>query len=843
MKRGLRYATCASVSLLALVATQSAFAQQLEEITVTARKVEENLMQVPLSISAVTAESIESAGIKDARELAAFTPGLFISYGVTTAASSRNLFFRGNSVDQGLSFIDGAPYAGQANPDLSSLERVEVLVGPQSAYFGRSTFTGAINYVTKDPSNEGFKGRVTAEVASYNSNNESISLEGPIVVDKLDFRITANHSYRGGQWTNGSDTSEKLGSAQKDSVTGIFVVTPNDKLRIKGLLEWSLDEYGPNASAALSGWGTSPSAQGVAPYVSRQLNCNLGGTFGAYWCGALPSAKGLASMDEPGKAKIISANNVVTPQIRRIMLDNALNLEPLLFDAHWLEKFGAKLLTTVAHLQVNYKTESGWTFNSNTALHRTKYQGLFAVDYRDATYVPNPFAVSGVTHLGGFGAVGSTAVLPTTSNTPSVAIPGYPGMNFFGWRFLGQTLTYDGSQEFRVTSPQEKRLRGSAGVNFFSRVSPGTVNFGMEPIAAGYGVAGNLTRNVAATPAIFGGVYYDFTDQLTVSAEGRYQWDSIRAQTNFIQGNNTPQPHLQNTFKSFSPRVSVDYKLTQDHMVYALWSVGYSPGGFNTGLIGQTAAIAGQLAALGTQLTFQQEKLENYEAGLKSTWLNGMARTTVDVYFQNWKNGQVANSQAVINAAGANTFVTVTQNVGLTKMSGVEFTGAIAVTENLTITGNYNYVHSNIRQYVYFPVGGRISAACAPQNGATCAVGKLFPQIPTGSTFAITPTFTAPLAGDWEYYVRGDWKHRGKVYMDFANVAWIPSSDTVDLHIGVKKENLGIEVYVSNLTNQQEFNNGEVSIDPSSANPGNTSEIRINLPQKRMFGLRANYSF
>src|SRR5439155_26384887 len=116
----------------------------LEEITVTARRVEENLMQVPLSITAVTAASIESAGIKDARDIAAYTPGLFISYSIAFQASARNLFFRGDSVDRGLIFIDGAPYGGQANPDLNSLERVEVLVGPQSAYFGRSTFTGAI---------------------------------------------------------------------------------------------------------------------------------------------------------------------------------------------------------------------------------------------------------------------------------------------------------------------------------------------------------------------------------------------------------------------------------------------------------------------------------------------------------------------------------------------------------------------------------------------------------------------------------------------------------------------------------------------------------------------------
>src|SRR5262249_61427 len=147
---------------------------------------------------------------------------------------------------------DGAPYGGTANPDLTSLDRVEVLVGPQSAYFGRSTFTGAINYVTKDPGDH-FKGRVTSEVSSYNSASASLALEGPIVADRLGVRISAVHQYRGGQWTNGSDTNDKFGSQQKDSVSGTIVLTPNDRFKAKVFLEYSLDQYGPQASAALSG--------------------------------------------------------------------------------------------------------------------------------------------------------------------------------------------------------------------------------------------------------------------------------------------------------------------------------------------------------------------------------------------------------------------------------------------------------------------------------------------------------------------------------------------------------------------------------------------------------------
>src|SRR5437868_2386682 len=100
MRREFLYATSILTGLTVLggLPLKSAHAQQaaqggLEEIVVTARKVEENLMQVPLSIVAVTSQALESAGIKDARDIAPYTPGLFISYSIAFQASARNLFF------------------------------------------------------------------------------------------------------------------------------------------------------------------------------------------------------------------------------------------------------------------------------------------------------------------------------------------------------------------------------------------------------------------------------------------------------------------------------------------------------------------------------------------------------------------------------------------------------------------------------------------------------------------------------------------------------------------------------------------------------------------------------
>ena len=146
---------CASaLSVLAGMLTP-AYAQQLEEITVTARKVEENLMTVPIAITAFSAKDLNAMGVTLMNDIARFTPGFnFVNQ---TGGSGRNdrsavaLTFRGLFVNNattgaaggGSVFIDGAPVITAQGPSATDVERIEVLKGPQSVFFGRSTFSGA----------------------------------------------------------------------------------------------------------------------------------------------------------------------------------------------------------------------------------------------------------------------------------------------------------------------------------------------------------------------------------------------------------------------------------------------------------------------------------------------------------------------------------------------------------------------------------------------------------------------------------------------------------------------------------------------------------------------------
>ena len=165
------FARKTGVLMLAVVASgatfNSAFAQQeagaaetrgITEIVVTARKREEKINEVPLAISAFSADDIASRNIESLSDVAKYTAGFsFENFaGGTSPApiirglTQNTLTDRNQNVG---TFVDGVHIQQQGNIDFSLLdvERIEVLKGPQNAQYGRSAFAGAINYVSKKP--------------------------------------------------------------------------------------------------------------------------------------------------------------------------------------------------------------------------------------------------------------------------------------------------------------------------------------------------------------------------------------------------------------------------------------------------------------------------------------------------------------------------------------------------------------------------------------------------------------------------------------------------------------------------------------------------------------------
>ncbi len=178
----------------------------VEEIVVTAQKREENLQEVPIAISAFSAEKLDAFGIQSAQELDRVTPGLTISSSVGFTLA----YLRGVGTDAFLPgadpsvpfYLDGVPLiTAQGSADtLGRIDRIEVLKGPQGTLFGRNATGGAISIITPNPGDE-VSGDLKVELGQYNASNIVGYLSTPIV-DGLGISLAGYSSQRDNYYVN-----------------------------------------------------------------------------------------------------------------------------------------------------------------------------------------------------------------------------------------------------------------------------------------------------------------------------------------------------------------------------------------------------------------------------------------------------------------------------------------------------------------------------------------------------------------------------------------------------------------------------------------------------------------
>ncbi len=193
-------------------------ANQISEVVVTATRQRELLSRVPASISAFTQKTVEIQGLKDIRGIQQFTPDLQLttsaSAGPAASPSSANVAIRGISSTVGSAttgiYIDDTPIQVRQNgftsrntfPTLYDLERIEVLRGPQGTLFGSGSEGGAIRFITPEPNLRNFSTYERVEGSETQSGGPSgevgAAVGGPIVEDKLGFRLSAYVRHDGG---------------------------------------------------------------------------------------------------------------------------------------------------------------------------------------------------------------------------------------------------------------------------------------------------------------------------------------------------------------------------------------------------------------------------------------------------------------------------------------------------------------------------------------------------------------------------------------------------------------------------------------------------------------------
>lgn len=784
----------------------------LDEIIVTARKREERLIDAPLSIQAFSAASIEEAGIDNLEDLTQYTPGLDYksqSSGLFAGRYLPAIRFRGltsisntPSSQVGSLFVDGVYVLGGAQSiGFEDINQVEVIKGPQSAYFGRSTFGGAINYTTVDPADE-FAGKVTTDYSPTNdSYRGALSLEGPLIGDKLSGRLTLA-KMRNGAYITASDGGE-LGEETTDSFHGTLLFTPSENVRIKFRGSHIEDEDGAPATGLIRFAEVGNCPIGTPLTVLDGSGARRSVTLqGPQVCGALPENVSVSSNTIFPFLPANPALGLPEADGRAIFVGNSLNLAAL-DEAPSFDQFGLRRKTTRLATTFEFDLSESFTLSGNVARNEQDVIRIADGDYTD-------------------------------------------NQSFF---YAAPNKFEDSSAELKLAFDDGGRLRALVGANYYSQEVRGAFGnaieatnqidfFGLFQIrVVGTANSGNNSDEIDTT-GIFGSLEYDFSDKMTLSLEGRYQSDEV---TNFSGNIDTQTTEETLESNEFLPRVILSYKPTDDALVYASYSEGTLPGQFNPQFIALSDADKALVQADFPEIqdSIDAELLKNYEIGVKQSLFDGRLNYSLAAFQMEWEN---MKSSVAFVPPGATGF----QNAlisGEGEIKGIEFeanysTGPL----DLSVTANWNDA-----KYVDFVQSGLNSLFGLSRGEGYRIDGNTLPQTPKTSGSA-SASYGGTLTNDWDWFTRADVLYQGKTFTSPTNLSWVDSSVTSNLRVGVSKDNLRLEGYVNNLFDEGGWVSAAALGDLSQVPIvfGTFSTLRAASATQRRgreFGIRASFEF
>jgi iron complex outermembrane recepter protein len=720
----------------------------LQEIVVTARKVEENIIYVPVAVTAFSAKELEERGILDIHGLDAYTPGFTDIGGPSFGRFQRSVtdyvirgMVPGRTVDplrQNVTvFEDGVPVSGGNVAGLSDIDRVEVVKGPQSAYFGRSTFAGAINLITLKPSFQ-WNAKLDTQFYSYGSNDTTLSVEGPIVSDTVAFRLSGRYYTTDGQYLN--PDGGRLGAQETKSGTAQILIKPSDSFEISLFGTYWTDDDGPQIDGVIGGpWAT------VTP---NAYNCNMGlvppGQLNGV-CGPVPG------MDYVSLAKDITALN--QPPIYNVLVLNQ-GVASLLSPG-FIDHFGLHRTAWRTHGNVQYDLPAGYVFSVNV------------------------------------GADKETLGLINDGIQQQMSDPAFLYNGFYAED--NQSLNNLFSAEARISSPRNRSFRWLFGVNYLDETTQSAdVAWFFGPFNYG-----SPEKENARTIGYFGSVEFDLPYRFEVTAEARYQQDKV---TNTLELIGTGS--AQETFDSFTPRLILSNKLTDNTNAYVSYARGNKPGTFNLNLLTLTPAqLAVVEAQTNGQLAVPEETVDMFELGLKGDFLENRLRVLAAAYYANWKNQQITKTglyQTPNTSGGLVTIsIPVVASVGLTKLSGFELEAEYSIVHNLLFELNFNYTHSNIRDYE--------CANCATyETGTPNVTGNMLPLVPKIKTTGAL-TYRRQVFSGYEGFARLEDVYRDKIYADETNLTWVSPSNIVNLRIGLQNDRYSVQLFGKNIFNDTTY--------------------------------------
>ena len=737
-----KVALSAAVAGLSATALGQSVEFGLEEVVVTAQKRSESLQDVPISVTAISGELIQNASIRSFSELGAYVPNFSVSENaVNTIITMRGISIGANqSFEQSVGmFVDGVHYgrSRQARLGLFDLEQVEVLRGPQGILFGKNTLAGAVNIRTAAPRvGEGLTGRIAASFE--NDNGEYFEGHiGTSLTDNLAVRLAVmDRSIDGYNDNTAPNAANPNMPATDETIARIGIQFEPSESTTVGIRYTYADFLRTGSTGTVTKFG--PTLVNGVPTVPAS-NAAMYAVMGFAYPGFQESIT-----DAYRDGLSIGGAEVFGGSSERLDGTDTQNQE--------------------FSLNIEHEFDNGMTLNLVTGLSEYEFE-----DGIDADFLPVEFIgrsdnqkytqfsqeIRLASDLdGSFSWVAGANFIDSKQEIDRVVSVdgtfGQPGITSLITGGLPTILAYSPAQ--------------LAGIEPALGLPPGSLPVGVEGLTM-WSQVGRLSRWQQETEswAVFLQGTFNITDNLSITAGVRYTEEdkSADAQTwlnSTAQGlaTKTPDPlvglvtagdvgnFLQHSlqgafFDSYShhfiedrstdqtiPAVSINWNVSDDHLLYASYSEGFKSGGFNAVddqnpvfVAVPTAECPDQACRTqpGTGFEYDDETAWSFEVGGKHTFLDGRMRFNWAYYNSEYEDQQVS------------TFVGlgfVVTNAASTEIQGFEFDAAFQATEKLRLNLAFGTVDG---EYGTFEGAG----CTAQQQAEMAALGALTPNSPVTS--------------------------------------------------------------------------------------------------------------
>lgn len=772
-----------STTILAssLIASATAFAAdtgklQLEEIVVTAQKRAENVQDVPIAVTAFTADLLANSGITEVSQLANLTPNVILDAGTPFSGSGGVLaaYIRGIgqndfafNLDPGVGiYVDGVFLARTvgANTDLLDVERIEILKGPQGTLFGRNSIGGAVNIVTREPGEE-FSFRADITTGSYNRLDIKGTADIPLIQDKLFSSVSFSSKKKDGFQkripfasgphvtdgftkfkASGYNTADREGDQNEWTLRGKILAHVNEDVK----LTISAD-YTKVNQAAIANTVLQTTANVPGPFAGNPVTEEPGFLFAGLYNFCIGA--------DTAEIAVRGATQICGP--RGTSHDPSLVLPGL--------------------ASVNVDADP---FND-----RLPYDDRFVTDNIDESYA-NGNSFSRMQTYGFSGVVDWSI----DDNMSLKSITAYRELHWVAGMDLDGSPLDILHTSFEMNQKQFSQELQLTGIAFDDRLDYvfGAYYFEESGDLHDYVTfpAGLLQidgPNDLATSAwaVFAHLNYKITDQFSVTFGGRYTEEnkdfqgfqsdlngfnykiagidhtSIDAQAAIDNGFSDPSDPLryfppgnrEKKFTNFSPRLGLEYRPNEDMMVYASFSKGYKTGSWTTRLSNPPSAA--------DRLDFDEETADSYEVGFKSELFDRRAQINVAAFFTKYDNIQL-NFQEGTSP--------VIHNAGNAEMKGFEIEFLVLATAEFTIRGGIGYTDAD---YTFInPLVAGITTDTA------------LPKTPKFS-LNISPRYELTLGNSGTLMFNMDYTHTSSLYNDTENTALIkrPAIDIVNASV------------------------------------------------------------